>query len=492
MFSLPALSPATSLPTQVDAVVVGLADSSSGPVLVGAETLSASYAKRTGSSLLDAAQAVGATTKPGDAVVLPSSEHVVIVAGLGDADVTPERVRKAAAAALKRACALASDREMTVALSLDLADPEIVAAATYGALLATYHYAKPNEKPSGAIAQVTLVAPKDCHTAASEASVVAEAVALARDWVNTPANVLFPASFAQLAAESVRSLKLDVEVLDEKALAKGGFGGLMAVGGGSANPPRLVRITYSPRGAKTHLALIGKGITFDTGGLNLKPATGMYTMKCDMGGAAAVLAAVRAIAQLGLKIKVSAYAAMAENMPSGTAYRPSDVLTMHSGLTVENANSDAEGRLVMADALSYAGESKPDFMVDVATLTGACLVALGHTTTGLMANDDQAADRLLDAAEAAGEATWHLPITDEVTDGIKDSDVADLKSSGAREGGALAAAAFLREFVPQGTPWAHLDIAGPGWAEKAHDEVSKGGTGAGVRTLVELARQLAR
>jgi leucyl aminopeptidase len=285
---------------------------------------------------------------------------------------------------------------------------------------------------------------------------------------------------------------ITIDVLDETALSEGGYGGLMAVGGGSSRPPRLVRLSYSPKGAKFHLALVGKGITFDTGGLNLKPAEGMYAMKCDMAGAATVLGAVHAIAQLGLKIKVTAYGALAENMPSGSAYRPSDVLTMYGGKTVENGNSDAEGRLVMADALARANEDHPDLVVDVATLTGACVVALGNRTAGLMATDDATADLVLDAAEAAGEDIWQLPIPEEVRDKL-DSKVADLRSTaGDRWAGALVAAAFLREFVADGTPWAHLDIAGPAFLDgKPYGYVAQGGTGAGVRTLIALARSLA-
>ena len=309
--------------------------------------------------------------------------------------------------------------------------------------------------------------------------------------MNIPANLLYPESFAEQVRNLVRGSKVAIDVLDDAALSRGGYGGLMAVGGGSSRPPRLVRLSYSPRGAKFHLALVGKGITFDTGGLDLKPPDGMYTMKCDMAGAATVLAAVHAIAQLGLKIKVTAYGALAENMPSGSAYRPSDVLTIYGGKTVENGNSDAEGRLVMADAIARANEDQPNLLIDVATLTGACVVALGERTTGLMATDDATADLVLDAAEAAGEDVWRLPIPGEIR-GKLDSKVADLRSvTGDRWAGALVAAAFLREFVAKGTPWAHLDIAGPAFFDgKPYGYVAPGGTGVGVRTLVALARSL--
>ena len=321
---------------------------------------------------------------------------------------------------------------------------------------------------------------------------MARAVVAARDWVNIPANLLYPESFADLVRRQVADTRIAVDVLDDKALSRGGYGGLMAVGGGSSRLPRLVRLAYRPRGAKRHLVLVGKGITFDTGGLNLKPAEGMYTMKCDMAGAAAVFAATAAVARLGLKINVTTYGALAENMPSSTAYRPSDVLTLYGGKTVENGNSDAEGRLVMADALARSAEDEPDLVVDVATLTGACVVALGERTSGLMSNDEELADQLLDAAEAAGEQFWQLPIPKEIRPKL-DSKVADIRSvSGDRWGGALVAAAFLREFVPEGVPWAHLDIAGPAFhTGKPYGYVAPGGTGVGVRTLVALARSLA-
>ena len=208
--------------------------------------------------------------------------------------------------------------------------------------------------------------------------------------MNIPANLLYPESFADLVRRQVADTRIAVDVLDEPALSRGGYGGLIAVGGGSSRPPRLVRLAYRPRGAKKHLVLVGKGITFDSGGLNLKPAEGMYTMKCDMAGAATVFAATEAVARLGLKISITTYGALAENLPSATAYRPSDVLTLYGGKTVENGNSDAEGRLVMADALARSGEDKPDLVVDVATLTGACVVALGERTAGLMSNDEEA------------------------------------------------------------------------------------------------------
>lgn len=489
--TVPPLSLVSAIPASTDILVLGLVDAAGSMVLVGApDALTSDFAARFGRPLLEMARTLGGTSKPGTTAVLPGLSGLVVTTGLGEADVTPERVRRAAAHGVKRALEATGAGEVAITVSLDLAEPEVISAAAEGALLATYRYPKPGKpEPSASASRIDVVGPKQVREATAAAAVMAEAVMTARDWVNTPANVLYPESFAEAARAAMRGLKVEVEVLDEKALARGGFGGILAVGGGSARPPRLVRITWAPRGATAHLAMVGKGMTFDSGGLDLKTAEGMYTMKCDMAGAAAVIAAVRAVAQLGLKVKVSAFAAMAENMPSGTAYRPSDVLTMHAGTTVENGNTDAEGRLVLADTLSLAGRESPDLIVDVATLTGACVIALGERTSGLMTSDDETADRVLDAAEAAGEMVWQLPIPEEMGEALK-SDVADLKSTASRHGGALFAAAFLREFVPGGTHWAHLDIAGPAWADKPYDYVAKGGTGAGVRTLIALARSL--
>lgn len=495
-FEMPPVALVAGVPKDVDIVVVGMAESSSAPVLVGlADEVERAFAKQHGHSAAEVAIALGASPKPGKAVVVPGPDRVrYVVVGLGEIDVTPEQVRRAAGTGVRTALGLATETHVSVAISLDAVEPEVVKGAAEGALLGSYGFAKlSGQAPKGGIARVFVVSSASraqVREAVESAAVIAEAVCLARDWVNTPANLLYPETFADAAKAAVKRSRIDLEILDEKALERDGYGGILAVGGGSSRKPRLVRLSYRPRGAKLHLALVGKGITFDSGGLNLKPGEGMYTMKCDMSGAAAVLAATRAIADLGLKVKVTAYAAMAENLPSGTSYRPSDVLTMYGGKTVENGNSDAEGRLVMADALVRAGQDEPDLIVDVATLTGACMVALGERTAGLMASDDAAADHVLDAAEAAGELFWHLPIPDHTREKL-DSKVADLKSTANRYGGALSAAAFLREFVPEGTPWAHLDIAGPAFNDdKPYDYVPAGGTGMAVRTLVALATSM--
>lgn len=485
------VSLAKKLPGDVDAVIVGLTEVSGTPALVDVPAdLARDLTKRFGSPL-SVALDLGAKATIGTATLLPTAGPRLVVVGLGDVDVTPEQVRRAVGNGIRRLAALEPAKPLHVAVSMDLVEPEVIKGAAEGALLGAYTFTKIGSEPTTLLRALTLVSPRgEARDALTAAQAVADGVNQARDWINLPANRLYPETFADAASTMAKQAKLSCEVLDEKALARDGYGGILAVGGGSVRPPRLVRLSYAPRGARTHLALVGKGVTFDTGGINIKPGESMATMKNDMSGAAAVLAATKVIADLGLKVRVTTYAAMAENMPSGSAYRPSDVLTMFGGKTVENYNSDAEGRLVMADALVRAVRDEPDLVIDVATLTGACVVALGEKTAGLMATDDQTADLVLDAAEAAGEAFWQLPITDEAKDVLK-SKVADIRSGGKRWGGALSAAAFLREFVGEDTAWAHLDIAGPAFNEhEAYDYVPSGGTGVAVRTLVALAQSL--
>ena len=491
--TLPTLAIAKAVPRNVDVLVVGLSESGTRAV---PEAIAGAFIKRFGLSIAEMATSVGAKQGADSKRTLPAPGEGprIVVVGLGSEQPNAEDLRRAAGAGVRHAASLADDT-LTVAVSLGTEDSAQLTAVAEGALLGSYRYEPISAGPAkgGKIATITVIHAGDVKSAAivSGAETVVQAVVTAREWVNVPANLLYPESFAEQVRSLVRGSKVAIDVLDDAALSRGGYGGLMAVGGGSSRPPRLVRLSYSPRGAKFHLALVGKGITFDTGGLDLKPPEGMYAMKCDMAGAAAVLVAVHAMAQLGLKIKVTAYGALAENMPSGSAYRPSDVLTIYGGKTVENGNSDAEGRLVMADAIARANEDHPDLIVDVATLTGACVVALGERTSGLMATDDATADLVLDAADAAGEDVWQLPIPSEIRSKLE-SKVADLRSVGGdRWAGALVAAAFLREFVAENTPWAHLDIAGPAFFDgKPYGYVAPGGTGVGVRTLIALARSL--
>ncbi|MGB4630067.1 MAG: leucyl aminopeptidase [Propionicimonas sp.] len=492
---LPSVAVVPSVAKDTDVLVVGLAKASGNDVAVGVpDDVAAWFVKSVGRDLAEVAGDLGASSKTATTALLPGPKGLrLIVVGLGDIDVTPEQVRRATGAALRAAAGLVGDRPLVVAISLDTIEPQVIKGAVEGALLGAYTF-RPAGKGKPGIAGVMIVTTNKRPEAkqAVELGVgTATAVCQARTWVNTSPHLLYPESFADDIRSAARSKSLAVEVWDDKALERDGFGGLLAVGGGSSRKPRLVKVSYAPRGAKFHLALVGKGITFDSGGLNIKTAEGMYTMKSDMAGAASVVGAISAIAEAGIRIRVTAYAALAENLPSGTAYRPSDVLTIYGGTTVENGNSDAEGRLVLADALVKASEEGPDLIIDVATLTGACVIALGDRVAGLMARDDQTADLILDAAEAAGELFWQLPLPEEAR-GKLDSRVADLKSTGDRAGGALTAAAFLSEFVPPALSWAHLDIAGPAFnSHEPYDYTPAGGTGMSVRTLVALAHALA-
>lgn len=320
---------------------------------------------------------------------------------------------------------------------------------------------------------------------------ISTAVHATRDLVNTPPNDMYPASMVKAVQSGIRGLGLKLQIWDEKALAKDGFGGILAVGMGSSRPPRLVKIEYRPRGATKHLALVGKGITFDTGGLSLKPAESMVGMKYDMTGAATSFQAITTIAKLGLKINATAWLCLAENMPSGTAQRPDDVIRIRNGKTVEVLNTDAEGRLVLADGLSAAVETKPDLIVDIATLTGAATIALGNRYAGLM-GAEKAVKAVESAAITAGELVWHMPLPTELRS-LLNSDVADIANVkiGNRAGGMLVGGHFLREFVPSEIDWAHLDIAGPADNGAApYGYTPKGGTGVILRTLVALAEQI--
>lgn len=473
-----------------DLLVVGVASGGSGPVVPawGGPPEQAT-------ALSAAAAAIGATGKPDEVLRLPGEPFglpPIMTTGLGpQADgYLAETLCRAAGAALRAASAA------NVAVALPTNDEAaLVEAVALGALIGSYRYphAPVGSTPRVAPVHVEVLVGATPEPAAmvDRALAVGEGVHLVRRLVDTPPRDLPPAALAAEAVDALAATGVRVEVLDEAALTEQGFGGILAVGQGSANPPRLVRLAYEPAQSRKHLALVGKGITFDSGGLSLKPPTSMINMKSDMAGAAAVLAAVRAIAVLAVPIRVTAYLAIAENMPSGTAQRPGDVITAYGGKTVEVLNTDAEGRLVMMDALVRCGADAPDAIVDVATLTGAQLIALGTRVAGIMANDDAWRDEVFAAATASGELAWPMPIPEELRPSL-DSTVADLANVGERNGGMLTAAAFLREFVPQGVPWAHIDIAGPAFVESTPWAYNgKGGTGFGVRTLVALAERMA-
>ena len=481
---------------KADALVLGVAAGPDGPRLLGADTLPRALR----SSLQNSLVPLGVSGKPDDVRRVPSGGQVaapvVVLTGVGvpgPAGPDREALRRAAGAAVRELAGTAS-----VALAVPARDVEDSVALAEGALLGAYAYREYRRRTAGAhrppVDRVLLLTErgrdKVLKAGVERAHVLAGAVAAARDLVNRPPVDLYPATFADAAREQAAALPVKVTVLDEKQLAKGGYGGLIGVGQGSVRPPRLVKLAYSPRGAKRHVALVGKGITFDSGGLSIKPAAGMETMKCDMAGAAAVLQTVLAAARLGLPVRVTGWLALAENMPSGTAQRPSDVLTTYGGRTVEVLNTDAEGRLVLADAIVAAGEEKPDAIVDIATLTGAQVIALGRRVSAIMGADDDLVQRLRVAADRSGEQFWPMPLPDELRSSL-DSQVADIANVGERMGGMLVAGVFLREFVPSRDggriPWAHLDIAGPAFNEQGpHGYTGKGGTGVGVRTLLAL------
>ncbi|MGE0820460.1 MAG: leucyl aminopeptidase, partial [Candidatus Nanopelagicales bacterium] len=422
---------------------------------------------------------------------------VVVAVGLGAGPWTDEALRRAAGNAIR---SVAGSKRAVLALPVETA--AALDAVAQGALLGAYSFdsfrvdSKAAQKAP--VDRITLAVKdaKDGGTVAAvaRAKAIAGAVNFARDLVNTPSGDLPPAALADAAADAVSDLPVEVEILDEGALEARGFGGILGVGKGSANPPRLARLAYRPEGATAHLALVGKGITFDTGGISIKPSLNMHEMKGDMGGAAAVAAAVVAIAKLGLPVNVTGYLCVAENMPSGRAQRPGDVIRAYGGKTVEVMDTDAEGRLVLMDGLVLAQEDKPDVIVDIATLTGAALVALGSRTFGIMANDDDLREAVHDASKRAGESAWPMPFPEELRANL-DSSVADIMNIplvGRPHGGMMTGGIFLAEFIKEGQRWAHLDIAGPSYNGMApHGYTPKGGTGASVRTLVQLAEDLA-
>ncbi|WP_405781372.1 leucyl aminopeptidase [Streptomyces sp. NBC_00859] len=492
------LSTAGAATLRADAVVVGVAQGAKGPVVAqGAEAVDKAF----GGKLAAVLETLGATGGEGEATKVPApaglKAPLVLAVGLGAVPDTTDAEGEYAEEALRRAAGVAARAlagAKKAAFALPVTTAEDVQAIGEGALLGSYAFTAFQAVPKnakGPLGEATLLGakPRDkAHKAAVERAVtVAEEINRARDLVNTPPNELNPASFAAAATAAGKQHGIKVQVLDEKALAKGGYGGILGVGVGSEAPPRLVKLSYTHSKAEKSLAFVGKGITYDSGGISLKPAGHNETMKCDMAGAAAVFAAVVAAARLGLQVNVTGWLALAENMPSGSATRPGDVLRMYSGKTVEVLNTDAEGRLVLADALAKASEETPDAIVDVATLTGAMVLALGNRTFGIMSNDDAFRTELHEIADEVGEPSWPMPLPTDLRKGM-DSPTADIANMGERMGGGLVAGLFLKEFVGEGITWAHLDIAGPAFNEAGpFGYTPKGGTGSAIRTLVRLA-----
>ena len=452
--------------------------------------------------IADQLSAVGVTGAVDEVVRMAATvgaARSIAIVGLGK-NVTTDALRHAAGSAVRQLTGVAS-----VAFAFPFENSDEVEAVLEGAALGGYSFTAYRQRsladtklPAERITVHTTLVTRD---AADRAGIVAEAVSLVKDLVNTPPSDLYPDSLATRAIEAAAGLSVDVKVWDEKQLATDGFGGIVGVGQGSTRPPRLVKISYTPERATRHLALVGKGITFDTGGLSLKPPASMVGMKYDMTGAATVLAVTLAAAKLDLPVRITAWMCIAENMPSGSAIRPNDVLRMRGGRTVEVLNTDAEGRLVLADGLVAASEEQPDAIIDVATLTGAAVVALGNRYFSAM-GDDEVVGRVRVASETVGESVWPMPLPDEMRP-LLNSDVADIANAkiGSTAGGMLLAGVFLREFIGKigegenatTIPWAHLDIAGP--AQNSGSPwgfTGVGPTGVSVRALIRLAEDFSR
>ncbi|MGX4761173.1 leucyl aminopeptidase [Corynebacterium minutissimum] len=485
--AFPTVELAKKAPKQADALLIATFAGEEGLEVPGTSLLGSSALRST----YEALAAVGATGKVGEIVKVPAPQKAgaaqVIALGMGDVEaLDDEALRRAAGSAARATTGVGT-------IVTTLADFG-VSAAVEGLILGGYSYRgirstelKDEEQP----ATFVVVADKSATEEFEAARTVAESVLLARDLVNTPANELYPESYAAFLSAQAKDAGLDVEVLDEKELDKQGFGGILAVGKGSARPPRLVRLSWKPKKATKHVALVGKGITFDTGGISLKPGNGMWDMISDMGGSAAMAATIIAAAKLKLPVQITATLPLAENMPSANATRPGDVITHYGGLTSEVLNTDAEGRLVLSDAIARASEDKPDYLIETATLTGAQIVALGARTSGIMGSE-VFRDRLAEIGREVGENAWAMPLLEEHDEEIK-SQAADIRNINAkREGGMEFAGTYLKQFVSEGIEWAHIDIAGPSWNGSApRGYTPKRATGVPVRTVVTALREIA-
>ncbi len=492
----PALSLTSISPTDaaVDVLVVGVSLVDDAPSLHAVDGLDFDT---------DALQAFGVTGKRDQVVRIPAPSGVaaksLALLGLGSGPLGHEPLRYAAGSLTRQLRGAAS-----VAFALPVVDAESAVAVLEGAAIGAYSFDEyrvsslaPTQAPATDVMVITTDELSDSAALVARAEASAIAMATVRDLVNTPPNDLYPATFAERIPALADGLDVGVTVWDEKQLAEEGFGGILGVGSGSTRPPRLVKLTWTPENASSHVALVGKGITFDSGGLSLKPASSMIGMKYDMTGAATALAVILAAARLELPVRLTAWLCLAENMPSGSAGRPNDVLRIRGGKTVENLNTDAEGRLVLADGLVAASEEHPDAIIDIATLTGAAKVALGTRYVGAMGSDSMI-QKALAASKRSSEFIWHMPLPGEMR-ALLNSDVADISNvrPGNTAGGMLIAGTFLKEFIGQaadGTdiPWLHLDIAGTADNSGAYfGFTGKGPTGTMVRSLIALAEDYA-
>lgn len=419
----------------------------------------------------------------------------LILAGLGErAKATLETFRRTSGVVAKKARSLNARRLAIEVPATELDHREAVVAFAEGAILGLYRYdkykTKNHDENTRAIEQLTFCSGERILASAGkpavrEASILAESTQLARDLANAPGNEIYPETLARQARQSARRSGYRVRVLGREAMARLSMGGVLGVAQGSAREPRFLILEYGAR-AKKPVVLVGKGVTFDTGGISIKPSSGMSEMKMDMSGAAALIGAFEAIARLRLPVHVIGLIPAVENMPGGNALRPGDIIRHHNGKTSEVEDTDAEGRLILADALAYAARYSPSAVIDLATLTGACIVALGHHASGLMGNDDGLIAALRAAGEKTYERVWQLPLYEEFERQIK-SDVADVKNLGGRWGGAITAGLFLKRFIGD-YRWAHLDIAGPATRPESSEYIPKGASGVGVRLLVEFLK----
>ncbi|APT85133.1 leucyl aminopeptidase [Corynebacterium aquilae] len=485
---LPTIAVAAELPADADALIVAMLSGED-----GLELPSTGLGESVDREILESLTSLQATGKPQQVVKIPAPKeldvNVVVAVGLGDGDdVDEETVRRAAGVVGRQLTGVHHAASTLNLFGLE----EAITGLSLGAY--TYRGRKTDEvdaakAPLGAVTFLGDPA-KDSDVVSSTVALV-ESVAFARDLVNTSSDALYPESYAAIAQAAGEKVGLSVEILDYEALVAGGFGGLVGVGSGSSRKPRLVRLSWNPEGATKKVALVGKGITFDTGGISLKPGAQMDHMISDMGGSASVVASVIAAARLGLKVAVTATVPMAENMPGGQAYRPGDILTQYGGKTVEVLNTDAEGRLVLADAIVRACEDQPDYLIETATLTGAQLVALGSRTSGVMGSE-QFRDRVAEIGRGVGEQAWAMPFPEEIGERLK-SPVADLRNiTQDRFGGMMAAGMFLGEFVAEDVQWVHIDIAGPAFNTTApYGYVCERGTGVPVRTIVATLADIA-
>ena len=481
------ISKTATKPSSDSIIVYAVKSDDKGPQLLG--NASANQILKSASL-----KGLGVTGSAESAHRIPASGQTIGLIGVGTGISSAANARE-----IGGAIGRSFNDHKTLILDLPINSSEELAALLEGIAIVQYEYNKYKSSPKNSSLKAVEVVTKLSLSKSqlSRIKVMSEVLDQTRDLVNAPANDLYPSKLADIIKSQGKIPNVKVEVWDEKKLAKEKCHGILAVGQGSVRGPRLIKISYTPEKAKAHLALVGKGITFDTGGISLKPATGILGMKYDMAGSATVAQAAFAIAKLGLPVAVTAFMCVAENMPSGSATRPNDVVTFRNGKSVEITNTDAEGRLVLADGLILASEMKPDLIVDVATLTGAARVALGNRYTGLM-GDDSSVEIVKKAATEAGELVWHMPLPTELFELIK-SDIADLMNSrvGNPSGGMLVGGLFLQEFIgldkaKKRLPWAHLDFATAANNDLApYGYTVKGATGAMVRTLVSIAEQLA-